>query len=37
VSSLLVGSAVVYAVIALGTMLVPSVWRMGRIEGAVAR
>ncbi|WP_433586243.1 MFS transporter [Microbacterium hydrocarbonoxydans] len=37
VSSLLAGSAVVYAVIALGTMLVPSVWRMGRIEGAVAR
>jgi len=37
VSSLLVGSAVVYAVIALGTMLVPSVWRMGRIEGAIAR
>lgn len=37
VPSLLVGSAVVYAVIALGTMLVPSVWRMGRIEGAVAR
>jgi MFS family permease len=37
VSSLLAGSAVVYAVIALGTMLVPSIWRMGRIEGAVAR
>ncbi|MBW8764210.1 MAG: MFS transporter [Microbacterium sp.] len=35
VSSLLIGSAIVYAAIALGTMLVPSVWRMGRIEGAL--
>lgn len=36
VSSLLIGSAIVYAVVALGTMLVPSVWRMGRVEGAIA-
>jgi hypothetical protein len=36
-SSLLVGSAIVYAVVALGTMLVPSVWRMGRAEGALTR
>jgi len=35
VSSLLIGSAIVYAAIALGTMLVPSVWRMSRIEGAL--
>ncbi|HZU92931.1 MAG TPA: MFS transporter [Microbacterium sp.] len=36
VSALLIGSAIVYAAIALGTMLVPSVWRMGRIEGALS-
>ncbi len=36
VSALLVGSAIVYAVVALGTMLIPSVWRMGRAEGALA-
>ncbi|MBO9626586.1 MAG: MFS transporter [Microbacterium sp.] len=35
VSTLLVSSAVIYAVVALGTMLVPSVWRMGRAEGAL--
>ncbi|MFT4258162.1 MFS transporter [Microbacterium sp.] len=35
VSSLLVISAVLYAVVALGTMLVPSVWRMGRADGAL--
>ncbi|MBO0980062.1 MFS transporter [Microbacterium sp. SD291] len=34
-TSLLVGSAVVYAVVALGTMLIPSVWRMGRVDGAL--
>lgn len=33
--ALLLGSAIVYAVLALGTMLVPSVWRMGRAEGAL--
>ena len=37
VSTLLVASSVVYAVVALGTMLVPSVWRMGRVEGALQR
>ena len=36
VSALLIGSAIVYAAIALGTMLVPSVWRMGRVEGALS-
>ncbi|WP_067197851.1 MFS transporter [Microbacterium sp. XT11] len=36
VATLLVTSAVIYVVIALGTMLVPSVWRMGRAEGAIA-
>jgi MFS family permease len=36
VSALLIGSAIVYAAIALVTMLVPSVWRMGRIEGALS-
>ncbi|WP_336645890.1 MFS transporter [Microbacterium sp. USHLN186] len=33
-TALLVGSAIVYAVVALGTMLIPSVWRMGRVEAA---
>ncbi|WP_258131621.1 MFS transporter [Microbacterium sp. MYb32] len=32
VSALLVVSAAIYAVVALGTMLIPSVWKMGRIE-----
>lgn len=34
-ATLLVTSAIIYAVVALGTMLIPSVWRMGRIAGAV--
>lgn len=36
VTVVLVASAVLYAVIALATLAVPSVWRMGRPEGAVA-
>jgi hypothetical protein len=35
ISALLIVSAIIYAVVALGTMLIPSVWRMGRIEGAL--
>ncbi|MGX1695576.1 MFS transporter [Microbacterium keratanolyticum] len=34
--TLLVASAIVYAVVALSTLLVPSVWRMGRADGALA-
>jgi len=33
----LTASAVLYAVIALATLLVPSVWRMGRVEAATVR
>lgn len=35
VAPLMIGAAVVYAVIALGTMVVPSIWRMGRIPAAL--
>jgi len=35
-STLLVTSGVLYAVIALATLAVPSVWRMGRPAAAVA-
>ncbi|KJL33190.1 enterobactin exporter EntS [Microbacterium azadirachtae] len=37
VTALMVGSAIVYAVIALGTMLVPSIWRMGRATAPAER
>ncbi|OZB85221.1 MAG: hypothetical protein B7X32_04205 [Microbacterium sp. 13-71-7] len=37
VTALMVGSAIVYAVIALGTMLIPGIWRMGRATAATAR
>jgi len=33
----LVVSGILYAAIALGTVLVPSVWRMGRVEAATVR
>lgn len=35
-TTLLVGSAAVYAAVALSTLAVPSVWRMGRADGALA-
>ncbi|MDA4894670.1 MFS transporter, partial [Streptomyces sp. MS2A] len=35
--TVLVWSAVLYAAIALGTLLVPSVWRMGRPAEALVR
>lgn len=36
VTTLLVASAIIYAVVAIGTMFIPSVWRMERVEGALA-
>ncbi|MDR6868973.1 MFS family permease [Microbacterium resistens] len=36
-TTLLLGSAVDYATVALATVLVPSVWRMGRVPSAVER
>jgi hypothetical protein len=30
-------SGIIYAVIAISTAFVPSVWRMGRVEAATAR
>lgn len=36
VGSLLVGAAIVYAVVALAAMVVPSIWRMGRAQSAAA-
>lgn len=36
-AALLTVSAAIYLALALGTMLVPSVWKMGRVEGAIVK
>nr|WP_204976991.1 MFS transporter [Microbacterium esteraromaticum] len=36
-STVLITSGILYAVIAVGTTFVPSVWRMGRVEAATVR
>jgi len=36
-ATVLITSGILYAVIAVGTTFVPSVWRMGRVEAATVR